>query len=311
MIAASGAPINPGFPPGARYCKGGLKALKFNSMLLRAITLALSVLLLHAPALAAGPKVVASVLPVWVFAKNVAGERAEVALLIKSGTDPHEFVLRPSDAMLIEKADLVLLNGAGLERNILRGIDPRKAFDTSEGVELIMLGQRPDPHVWLDPVSAQAQVQNIALALSGVDPEGKDYYSKNAVRYSERLQALHESLARGLAGLRARRLITYHESFNYFARRYGLLSYSLTGPDAEAPLPGRMREVYDIVRKESVPAVFEEAQFRPGLLKNLGEDLGARVCTLNSLVSGETSADLYERAMRENLETIVKCLGRK
>lgn len=277
----------------------------------KTLIMLISILLVCSPALAAGKKVVATVLPVWVFAKNVAGDRAEVALLIKFGTDPHEFTLRPSDVRMLHEADLILLNGAGLEKNFLRGMPEGKAFDTSSGIDIIVLGKTPDPHLWLDPVNAQLQVENIARALSRMDPEGKDYYTKNAEAYNMKLQALHEEIEEGLSKLDARRLITYHESFNYFARRYGLEPYSLTGPDAEAPLPRRMKAVYDIVRSEEVRAVFEEEQFNPGALDRLGHDLGVKVCTLNSLVSGRPEPDLYERAMWENLDTIIRCLGEK
>lgn len=256
-------------------------------------------------------RVVASVLPVWVFAKNVAGERAEVSLLVRSGTDPHEFTLKPSDVRKLEEADLVLINGAGLEKNFIRGIDPDKVFDTSGGIEIIMLGRTPDPHLWLDPLMASQQVDKIARALSEVDPEGIDIYIKNAQTYKNRLIKLHEEIAKGILMLGTKRLITYHESFNYFAERYGLKAYSLTGPDAEAPLPGRMRKAYDIVREEEVKAVFEEAQYKPGRLERLSHDLGVRICTLDGMVSGKPSADLYERVMKKNLETIIECLGDK
>jgi ABC-type Zn uptake system ZnuABC Zn-binding protein ZnuA len=176
-------------------------------------------------------------------------------------------------------------------------------------VEIIMLGRTPDPHIWLDPRRAEQQVDNIAKALSEIDPEGASYYETNAIVYSLRLELLAHDILIGLGGMRNKRLITYHESFNYFAERYGLKSYSLTGPDAESPLPGRMRAVYDIVRDEKVEAVFEEAQFRPGRLKRLSKDLGVRVCTLDAMVSGTPSADLYEKTMIKNLQTIIECLG--
>ncbi len=72
-----------------------------------------------------------------------------------------------------------------------------------------------------------------------------------------------------------------------------------------------MREVYDIVREEEVKAVFEEVQYKPGRLQRLSHDLGVRICTLDGLVSGRPSADLYERVMKKNLETIIECLGDK
>ena len=182
-------------------------------------------------------------------------------------------------------------------------------MDTSLGIETIMLEHSPDPHIWLDPLRAKTQVENIVRALSDLDPDGGEIYRKNADAFIDRLNSLNADISRGISGLTAKRLITYHESFNYFARRYGLKSYSLTGPHAEAPLPGRMRTVYDIVRAEGVKAVFEEAQFRPGMLKRFSEDLGVEVCTLDAIVSGTPSPDLYEKTMRMNLETILQCLG--
>ncbi len=278
-------------------------------MLNRVVSIIALLLILCPAALAAEIKVVASVLPVWVFASNVAGERAEVSLLIRSGTDPHEFTLQPSDVRGLDGADLVLINGAGLEKNFIRGIDPGKVFDTSQGIEIIMLGKTPDPHIWLDPMMARKQVENVALALSSLDPGGRAYYMKNAEEYKKRLEEIHEAIAEGLLKLGTKRIITFHESFNYFAERYGLKAYSLTGPDAEAPLPGRMRAVYDIVREEGVKAVFEEAQFRPGRLERLSHDLGIKICTLDAMVSGAPSLDLYEKTMKKNLETIIECLG--
>jgi len=279
--------------------------------MIKKLFIGIVVLLTMASPTLAKLRVEATVLPVWIFAKNVAGDRVEVGLLIKSGTDPHEFSLRPSDLRALDEADLVLLNGVGLEQNFIRGIDPEKSIDTSEGIETIMLKHAPDPHIWLDPLLAKKQVENIARALSALDPEGEKYYRKNADAFEERLDALNAEISRGISGLVAKRLITYHESFNYFARRYGLRAYSLTGPHAETPLPGRMRAVYDIVRAERVKAVFEEAQFRPGRLKRLSHDLGVEVCTLDAIVSGEPSPELYETTMRKNLETILRCLGGK
>ncbi len=284
-------------------------------MLIRAkaaVVFLLMLLLVPLPAAWAAEKtVVASVLPVWVFAVNVAGDRAEVALLIRSGADPHSFTLRPSDAGKLDSADLVLLNGAGLEEHMLRAVETEKARNTSDGVDLIMLNKRPDPHVWLDPVNAQRQVTNIAAALTAMDPEGKDYYARNALLYNERLQALHEKIEAGLLDLRYRTLITYHDSFNYFARRYGLSSFSLTGPDAESPRPMRMRIVYDLVSSRNIPAVFEESHIKSGTMEKLSNDLGVEVCAIDTVVSGEPSPDLYERAMERNLQSIVRCLGGK
>jgi zinc transport system substrate-binding protein len=266
--------------------------------------------LLCPPALQAGQRVVASVLPVYIFAKNVAGDKAEVALLIPPGTDVHEFSLRPLDLKTLKEADLTLISGAGLEGFILErmGRDAR-VVDTSEGIELIRIGGFTDPHVWLDPLNAVRQVENIRDALSALEPGNRPYYERNAESYISRLRALDREIREGLGRLESRYLITYHEAFNYFARRYGMVPFSLTGPDAEQPLPGRMKEVYDIVRDKAVRAVFSEKQFPQESLERLRRDLGVSICTLDTLETGRPDADYYERAMGDNLRTILRCLG--
>lgn len=262
-------------------------------------------LLIETPAF--GIKVAATVLPVYIFAKNVAGERTELSLLIPPGTDIHEFALRPRDKITLDEADLILLNGGGLESHLISGSHLKKAFDTSAGIDLI----ESDPHLWLDPLRAAIQVKNIASALSAKDPPGGAYYGKNADLYIGKLKALHEEILKGLAGIKTRYLITYHESFRYFARRYGFEFHSLTGPYAEQPLPGRMKTIYDIAGKENIRAVFREEQFPAGPLERLKRDLGVEICALNTLESGRPEAEYYMEAMRENLESIIKCLGGK
>ena len=259
----------------------------------------------------AGPRVVASVVPVYVFALNVAGQRAEVSLLVPPGTDVHEFSLRPRDVVRLKGADLVLLQGAGLEAHITRGLRGLKTLDTTGEIVIIEAGGVPDPHTWLDPVLATKQVMAIARALSGLDPGGEAEYMANARQYAARLAALHARLGSRLSGLSGTFLVTYHESFNYFARRYGLKPLSLTGLRAETPLPARLRQVYDIVSREGLAAVFREEQFQPDVLSRLASDLGVKACALDSVMSGQPDSGYYERAMNKNLESITRCLGNK
>jgi zinc/manganese transport system substrate-binding protein len=268
-------------------------------------------LIFLSPARASGPRVVATFLPVYIFAKNVAGDRVELALLVPPGTDIHEFSLRPLDLKMLGDAEIVLMSGAGLEGGMFGRVGWKfKAVDTSEGVGLLPSGNgRSDPHVWMDPLNAVVQVGNIRDALSALDPGGREYYEQKAGEYTARLFALHREIEDGIRRLGTKYLITHHESFAYFARRYGLQGFSLSGPDAGQPLPGRIRDVYDIVRSKGVRAVFTEKQFPAGSLEALKRDLGVNVCTLDTLESGGLDADYYERVMRDNLSQITECLG--
>ncbi len=280
-------------------------------MLKRAAVLLILMVLGVSPANAGVLKVVATFLPVWIFTANVAGGRAEVTLLVPPGVEVHEFSLRPRDLRRLHEADLVVINGAGLERRFLKLPGDRRVVDTSRGVEIIREGRAADPHIWLDPLNAITQVENIRDALARADPENRAYYESNAGEYAGRLRALDEEMENGLKGLGKKHLITFHSAFRYFARRYGLVSYSLAGVEAGQPLPRRMKEVYDIVRDEGVRAVFSEERLPAGALKRLGEDLGVEVCSLNALGSGRPEPGYYEEAMRANLREILRCLGKQ
>jgi zinc/manganese transport system substrate-binding protein len=252
-------------------------------------------------------RVVATFLPLYIFTANVAGERAEVSLLVPPGTDVHGFALRPRDLKMLRGADLVVANGAGLDEHMLPSVNGGgRVLYTTSGMALI---EGPDPHAWLDPLLAAVQVGRIRDALVLLDPEGAAYYNHNAEEYIKRLRMLDGEITGGLEQLRGRYLLTYHESFGYFAGRYGLRHSSLTGPHAERPLPRRTSRMYDIIRKEGVKAVFTEGQFPRGVFGRLASDLGVRVCRLNSLAAGEMKNDYYERAMRENMRSILGCIG--
>jgi zinc/manganese transport system substrate-binding protein len=259
---------------------------------------------------AGGIKVAATFLPVWIFAKNVAGEAADVSLLVPPGTEVHEFSMRPGDLRSLEEARLIIANGAGLESGVLgRFINDERLVDTSEGIVVLGGEGSPDPHFWLDPLYAAQQVKNIRDALIRADPSNRGHYEANARAYTARLMALHRDIAEGLARYKGRPLVTYHESFNYFAGRYGLAACSLTGPSSGQPLPRRLTRVYDIVREQGVRAVFSGGQAGEAAMERLRQDLGVRLCTLITLETGSPSPGYYEEAMRKNLDTLLRCLG--
>jgi len=276
---------------------------------LKALIIVIAVVLVPRAALAGGLRVTASFLPVWVFAANVAGDAADVSLLVPPGTDVHEFALRPADLRALREADLIIVSGGGLEAGFLErfGKD-RRLIDSSKGVALVDAGGVPDPHFWLDPLSAITQVENIRDAMAAADTQNRSVYERNAAAYIERLRAIHQELEQALAPLRGQYLITFHASFAYFARRYGLRDFSLAGPDAEQPLPRRLTEVYDIVRRQGVKAVFSEEGFPAAGLSSLREDLGVRVCALRTMEIGRQEPDYYEESMGENLRVLTQCL---
>lgn len=252
-------------------------------------------------------RVMTSTLSLYVFAKNVGMDLVDVGLLVPPSIDIHEFSLKPSDIKNLKDSDLVLLNGAGLDDHI-RDRVASKSIDTSKGIRVMSVGRQIDPHIWLDPSMAIIQVKNIRDAFISNDPLNSKKYAQNSEGYIKRLNALDAEISNSLKPLKGRYLITYHESFNYFAKRYGLLPFSLTGLHAETPLAGRMKEAYEIIKSMGIKAIFVEKQFPEDSARRLAKSLGVRVCRLDSIESGQMSPSFYEEAMRENASNIVKCL---
>lgn len=255
--------------------------------------------------------VLATVFPVYLITSVVAGGEADVTLLVPPGADVHEFSLTPREMAALVGARLVIISGAGLEGHVLGALEARDVRDASKGIGLIYPGgsSTPDPHVWLDPTLAAVEADNIARYLGELHPERAAGFKANSARFTRRMAALDAELSRILEPVKGKPLVTYHASMGYLARRYGLVAYSLTGPGAESPLPGRIREVYDIVRRSGAGAVFNETGGASAQLATMAGDLGLRVCTLKTIMKGEPTVEYFESAMLGNATTIARCLG--
>lgn len=273
---------------------------------MRTMIVAVLFILVPIQAQASARRVLATHLPVWCMVKGVAGEGWDVGILIRPGADVHSFSLMPGDIKSIRAAEVVFKNGAGLEAHLEKGLrTARRVVDASAGIELIRSGEGDsNPHTWLDPLLASSMVDKIAEHF----PDDPGYHQR-AESFKAALMNLHKEAQRMLGPLEGNVLVTYHESFAYLARRYGLRYYSLTGFHSETPLPARMRGLYDMAREGEIKAVFVEAGYPQKALRNLARDLGLRVCTLDNLTIGEMDKGYYMKGMKKNMDTIARCLG--
>jgi ABC-type Zn uptake system ZnuABC Zn-binding protein ZnuA len=178
----------------------------------------------------AGSAPAANILAVESFladiAQNVAGERVTVESLIPAGLEPHTFEPTPQDLAHITNSQVLIVNGAGLEEWLQEVLDnaggERLVIEASEG--LSQNSSRPDdPHFWLDPNHVIHYVENIRAGLSQVDPEGEQIYAENTAAYIAQLEELHNWVRAQVEHIDPDRriLVTNHESFAYFAERYG------------------------------------------------------------------------------------------
>jgi zinc transport system substrate-binding protein len=290
------------------------------------------------------PLVVATFYPLYEFARQVGGDRVDVVALVPAGVEPHDSEPSPPDMVRAQKARVFVFNGAGLEPwadRLLAEALPRDvvAVKTTEGLPLLTVDlprhghdhghgkpghghthePRPaadkggtaatDPHVWLDPVLAQGQVERIRTGLAQADPDGAEVYAENARRYTATLAALHEDFEKGLAECARRDIVVSHAAFGYLARRYRLQQVPVMGlaPEAE-PSPAEMAAIVRFARRHRVKHIFFETLVSSRLAETLAREIGARTLVLDP-VEGLSPEDLaagrdYAAIMRANLENL-------
>ncbi|NTV80314.1 MAG: zinc ABC transporter solute-binding protein [Candidatus Aminicenantes bacterium] len=297
----------------------------------RLLTAALCV---SSAAAAAAPdrlRVLATVLPLREFTAAIAGDRAEVALLLPAGAGVHSWQPRPGDIARLAECDLLLFIGSGLEPwlpGLLKAMPGRRLntleaasslalldhADEGEGEEVHDHGAL-DPHVWLDFELDLRIVDRIAKELSRLDPAGTSAFYANAEKLSARLKALDARFRDGLAGCRGRDLVLAgHGAFGYLARRYGLVQRALYGlsPDSQ-PRPKDIMAAVDFCKSQGIRTVFFENSVPADLSRTLAREIGGRVLVLHA--GHNLTRDQQERGvgffelMEENLLNLRDGLG--
>jgi zinc transport system substrate-binding protein len=284
------------------------------------------------PARAATPNVVVTIAPLHSLAAAVMDGVGEPVLLVPAGASPHAYSLRPSEAVALQRANLIVLAGAGLERFLDR---PLAAL--AERAEVLQLAQAPgmrlrafgtshdhgghdshkdhdaghyDPHIWLDPANAVAIVHVLRDSLTALDPDNGATYRANAERMAAALAALDRAIADMLAPVRSRAFITFHDAYGYFSERYGLTQAGtlVLSPDVP-PGAARVAEIVRLVRERKAVCVFSEPQFEPRLIARLAEDSAIRVGVADPLGAGiAEGADHYIATLRALATAFRDCL---
>ena len=226
-----------------------------------------------------GPRVLAAETFLADIAQNVAGDRIKIGALVPEGVDPHAFEPTPADVARVSEAGMIIINGAGFEaflgtilkqaRSDLKVVEASAGLQTQKASDEGGHGEE-DPHFWLDPTRTQRYVENIRDALSGVDPGGAEAFRANGARYSAELVELDRWIAEQVETVPAERrvLVTNHESFGYFADRYGfriagtILRSVSTGA---SPSAQDLARLIDSIRASGTRAIFLETGTNPQL----------------------------------------------
>jgi len=223
-------------------------------------------------------KIVVSFYPLLDFTKEIGGNRVEVSSLIPIGIEPHDFDPTIRQIQNAETADLLIYNGAGLEKWIDK-INMKSKIDASQNLSLLNSNDGGknnvyDPHVWLDPILAKGQVQNIRNALIRADPVNTKYYSENANKLIEKLDKLDRDIRSDLLDCKKHDFISFHNSFSYFAKRYGLNQYNVYGlsPEGEI-LPQRLQQIIQLARDKNLNVIYSENLIDPRFANFLAQEI--------------------------------------
>jgi ABC-type Zn uptake system ZnuABC Zn-binding protein ZnuA len=261
------------------------------------------------------PLVVTTVAPITNIVSNIAGDRIQVVGLVPEGTNSHTFEPRPSDGEILAQADLVLVNGLSLEVPSMEMAEAVKQADTAiyeVGTNSLTQeqwlydnsfpksGGKPNPHLWVSPAYAQKYAEEAAKQLTALDPAGKETYEANLAKFSERIKALDEVTRAVVDSIPAenRKLLTYHDSWPYWARDYGFEVIGAVQPsDFSEPSAQEISSLIDQIKESKVPAIFGSEVFPSKISEQIAREANVKLFnTSDDDLPGEGSANAVENA---------------
>jgi len=243
--------------------------------------------------------VIATIFPLYDFARNIGGDKVKVSMLLPPATDAHNFELKPNDIIKISKADLFLYVNMEMEHWAYKVIQATSSntkllpVETGSGINMLSLtdsdgedhhSSKFDPHIWLDFNNAQRMADNIATALVKIDPRNSDYYLKNAAEYKNKLAVLDNKFNTGLTGCKSRTILhAGHWAFAYLANKYGLKYYSVYNVSADSePEPQKIIALIQHIKDTKAPYIYSEELINPRLAETIARETGASLLKLNN-----------------------------
>ncbi len=305
--------------PGIR-CLRAVAQIKFL-FLIAILFLSLSV----ASAADNGLKIVTTTFPIFQLTKNITlGARGiSVDIIIQSTAGcPHGYNLTPADASKISFADMMIINGLGLDDHLATGTLPKgsKVVDTSLGIdELLSSGDEHNdlhhtslnPHLFASPKRYALMLDIILKELVQIDKEQANLYIKNAQIYRGKLQKIADEFSTLMIKLQPLKVVTQHDVFEYLAADTGFeVIDSIQDHPGEAPSAARIIKLINKIKAKSVKAILVEPQFDDKYAKTIGGESQVPLIVLDSAASGPNNAplDYYEQVMRANMDNLIKVL---
>lgn len=280
----------------------------------------LCVLLLIAPSVHAAERlsVVASFSILGDFVRNVGGDLVNVTTLVGPDSDVHVYTPAPADAKRVADAQLVIVNGLGLEGWLPRLAQSSGSKATivtaSAGIAPLKLGSAADPHAWQSVPNAKIYVADIANALAAADPNDAELFRTQAKAYLEKLEALDREVREAVAKIPAerRKVISTHNAFGYFTAEYGVQFVAPQGVSTETEPSARdVASIIGQIKAQRIPAVFLENISDDRLIRRIAAETGAKVggTLISDGLTGEKGpAPTYIDMVRHNIKALTSAL---
>ena len=283
--------------------------------------------------------------PVYDLTKLIAGDKADIKMIIKGSEEPHSFELNPAQMADIVKADLIIYNGAGMESFVpdLKNAcnDDDKFLDLSQGLTLLESdhsdhdheheksdahdksnGQDDadhssvNPHTWLSIKNAEVELDTIYKKLCSIDPANKDYYKENLEKALPKFKELDKKFADQISRVDQdkRYFVVSHAAFNYLAHDYGLEQVAVTGISPEdEPSAKQLKTIADFVKKHDITTIFFEGKATPKVARTLAENTQTKTDTIYTMenLTDEEASWGYVKLMEKNLEALMKSFETK
>lgn len=257
-------------------------------------------------------QVVTSFYPMYFFASQIGGDKAEVTNITPAGAEPHDYEPPAQDIAHIEDSDLLIINGGKFEvwgdkiRENIRG----------KNVKLIIAGNNltnQDPHIWLNPIFTKQMVKNILNGFIEVDSNNKLFYLANEQKLQNKLDELNNQYKLVLSSCLQKNIVTSHAAFGHLAKAYGLNQVSISGlsPDQE-PSSKYLAGVANYVKEQNIKYIFFESLVSPKLSETIAREVGAKTMVLDPIegISKEAmnKGVNYFILMKANLNNLKKAL---
>ena len=276
-------------------------------------------------------KLVTTFYPVYEFTKQVAGDTANVDLLIGAGTEPHDYEPSAKAVATIQEADAFVYENENMETwapDVVKNLEGKKTkvIKATEGMLLLPGSEEEeeghdhseeghhhefDPHVWLSPSRAIKMVESIRDQLSADFPDQKATFEKNAKAYISKLENLDKTYQTSLSAAKQKNFVTQHTAFAYLALDYGLKQVSITGlsPEGE-PSAARLAELAKYIKDNQIKYIYFEENASQKVAETLAKETGVQLDVLNPLESltdqQVKDGKDYISVMEDNLKALEK-----